>query len=351
MPESPADTAREGAMFADSQTRLPLNGITVLDLTLARAGPTAVRHFADWGANVIRIEPPAERGRGCRRPPPRLRLPEPAPQQARRHAEPEVQGRPRGVHAAGRQGRRGAGEHAGQREAPPEGLLRGREGDQPAHRLRQHLRLRPGRPVRPARRRRPDRPGHGRADVDHRRAGPRADARRHPDRRPDRRQPAGARLHDGAVRPRAHRRRPLGHHLAAGGADLHARLPGQPLADGRRGRRTGRQRPPDRHPHRRVPDQRRPHQHRRQFVARVHPLLRGDRPHGLAGAGRTGRPRSAAARTARRSTPRSPKSPRRSRRTTGSSCSRPTASPAARSTRSTRCSPIRRSSISAWRRR
>src|SRR6202453_3260245 len=63
MPESPADvTAREGAMLADSQRRLPLNGITVLDLTLARAGPTAVRHFADWGANVIRIEPPASEG-------------------------------------------------------------------------------------------------------------------------------------------------------------------------------------------------------------------------------------------------------------------------------------------------
>lgn len=58
MPESPADKA----MFAESQTRLPLNGITVLDLTLARAGPTAVRHFADWGANVIRIEPPASDG-------------------------------------------------------------------------------------------------------------------------------------------------------------------------------------------------------------------------------------------------------------------------------------------------
>jgi crotonobetainyl-CoA:carnitine CoA-transferase CaiB-like acyl-CoA transferase len=41
---------------------LPLARITVLDLTLARAGPTAVRHLADWGANVIRIEPPATAG-------------------------------------------------------------------------------------------------------------------------------------------------------------------------------------------------------------------------------------------------------------------------------------------------
>jgi crotonobetainyl-CoA:carnitine CoA-transferase CaiB-like acyl-CoA transferase len=41
-----------------TDTRLPLARITVLDLTHARAGPTAVRHLADWGANVIRIEPP-----------------------------------------------------------------------------------------------------------------------------------------------------------------------------------------------------------------------------------------------------------------------------------------------------
>jgi formyl-CoA transferase len=39
-------------------SELPLSGVTVLDLTLARAGPTCVRHLADWGANIIRIEPP-----------------------------------------------------------------------------------------------------------------------------------------------------------------------------------------------------------------------------------------------------------------------------------------------------
>jgi crotonobetainyl-CoA:carnitine CoA-transferase CaiB-like acyl-CoA transferase len=45
---------------AAGTANLPLSGVTVLDLTLARAGPTCVRHLADWGANIIRIEPPME---------------------------------------------------------------------------------------------------------------------------------------------------------------------------------------------------------------------------------------------------------------------------------------------------
>ena len=39
-------------------TNMPLAHLTVLDLTAHRAGPTAVRQLADWGANVIKIEPP-----------------------------------------------------------------------------------------------------------------------------------------------------------------------------------------------------------------------------------------------------------------------------------------------------
>ena len=40
----------------------PLARFTVLDLTRVRAGPTAVRYFADWGANVIKIEMPPTAG-------------------------------------------------------------------------------------------------------------------------------------------------------------------------------------------------------------------------------------------------------------------------------------------------
>ena len=43
-------------------SRLPLSRFKVIDLTLARAGPSCVRTLADGGADVIRVEPPPEDG-------------------------------------------------------------------------------------------------------------------------------------------------------------------------------------------------------------------------------------------------------------------------------------------------
>ena len=45
-----------------SEKPMPLSRFKVIDLTRARAGPTAVRQLADWGADVIRIEMPHSMG-------------------------------------------------------------------------------------------------------------------------------------------------------------------------------------------------------------------------------------------------------------------------------------------------
>lgn len=37
-----------------------LNGLRVVDLTRVRSGPTCVRQFADWGADVIKVEAPVD---------------------------------------------------------------------------------------------------------------------------------------------------------------------------------------------------------------------------------------------------------------------------------------------------
>src|ERR1700749_2266594 len=53
---------REAWEAAQRQSSLPLSRFKVIDLTLARAGPSCVRSLADWGADVIRVEPPPEDG-------------------------------------------------------------------------------------------------------------------------------------------------------------------------------------------------------------------------------------------------------------------------------------------------
>ena len=147
-----------------------LSRFTVLDLTRVRAGPTCARQLADWGANVIKIEAPE-------------RLEGGDPIGGARHgadfqnlhrnkrsitARPEERGRPRDPVKARRTCGRRDRELPTGRETASEDRLSGREGRQSAHRLCQHLGLRPGRPVRDMAGLRPDRPGHGRHHVGHR---------------------------------------------------------------------------------------------------------------------------------------------------------------------------------------
>ena len=157
---------------------LPLDDLRVIDLTVARAGPTCVRQLADWGADVIRIEPPTARSAGS--------------DDGRRDSDFQ------NLHRNKRRRRLDLKQAEGrallmrlvdgadvlvENMRPPVKHRLGfdyetRARAQPSARLRVDLGLRPGRPVRRARRRRPDRAGHGRADERDRPARHGADPRR-----------------------------------------------------------------------------------------------------------------------------------------------------------------------------
>ncbi len=161
---------------------LPLDDIRVVDLTIARAGPQCVRQLADWGADVVRVEPPSDPAgvRGQRRP-------QPPSQQAHRAARPEGRRRVGRPAAAGRSRRRARREHAAIGQAQARVRVGDRARPQPTPRVRVDLGLRARRSVRRSGRRGSDRARHGRADERHGVAAHRTDARRHPGERPRRR--------------------------------------------------------------------------------------------------------------------------------------------------------------------
>ena len=256
---------------------LALSRFRVLDLTRARAGPTAARQLADLGADVIKVEerPKEAFGLGGPRHGPdfqnlhrnkrsltlNLKEPDGVAIFKRLAAEADViveNYRPGG-------------------EAPARHRLRVDPGHQPAHRLRQHLRLRPGRAVRGPPWGGPDRPGHGGAHVDHRAPGPGAGAGRGAHRGPD-----------GGDVPRhrdPHRsRRARGVGVGDSGCTRRSSKPrsrcstSRPRAGPSPGRsrpQAGKQ-PPDRHPDRGVRDRGRTHQHRGGRRAPVRTHVPGD---------------------------------------------------------------------------
>ena len=159
--------------------------LRIVDLTRVRAGPSCVRQFADFGADVIRIESPpgvdANENMGGAR------------------SGSDFQNLQRNKRAMTLNLKQPAAREVFSRLAksadvvvenyrPDVKFRLGLDydvagGDQPAHHPRQHLRLRPGRALPRSAGLRPDRAGHERTDVDHRRCRGRArcgSARRSP---------------------------------------------------------------------------------------------------------------------------------------------------------------------------
>ena len=297
-----------------------LSRFTVLDLTRVRSGPTCVRQLADWGANVIKIDALLEDAGGEQLGGARSGSDFQNLHRNKRAMTLNLKD-PRGLETFKRLVKKA--DVVVENFRPDVKAKLGIDYESvrkinPAHRLWQHFRLRPGWPLSQASRLRSDRAGHGRADVDHRRPRRGPDAGRHSRGRSHRR----AVLRDGhpdrAAGARRLRRRPVGADLAAAGPDLHAGFPGLALADGKGRGQAGRQRPSDQHSHRRVQDLRRLYQHRHRGGQDLGALRAGARRARPSETPRIRHRARTARRTARRSMRRSTSSPKRNRPTPGS---------------------------------
>ena len=208
---------------------LPLSRFRVLDLTRARSGPTcsASCRFGRQGhQNRGAGGTTAAAADGT------AGLPEPAPQQAQHHGEPEAAGG-QAVFRPCRQRRRAGGELPARVKHRLGIDYEALTAINPRIVLRLDLRLRPGPGPMRAAGVRPDRPGYGRPHERDRPARPGPAAGRHPGRRPDGRCLHRHRHPGGAAGARAARRGSMGPHLAARGDDRDDGLPGGSLDHGR----------------------------------------------------------------------------------------------------------------------
>ena len=211
-----------------------LKDITVLEMTLARAGPTAGRQMADWGADVIKIEPPGLGG---------------GKDFSARHS-PDFQNLHRNKRSVTLILKSEEGVRVFKKMAESADVIV--ENYRPDVKARLGVDYESIRAVNPrivygsisafgqegalrrAGRARPGRPGDGRAHVGDRSSGPGAGALGRGHLGHDGRPPVGQRHHAGAVRAGAVRRRPVGADHADGGLHLFARFPGRALHHERR---------------------------------------------------------------------------------------------------------------------
>ncbi len=260
--------------------RLPLSRFKVIDLTLARAGPSCVRTLADWGADVIRVEPPPVEGE--------------ANELVGRRDGSDFQNLHRNKRAITLNLKTDEGREILMRLAEKADVVienmrpgvtrrlgvdyRVRQEAQSEDRLWQHFRLRPVRSLYRAALDRPDRAGHDRHHVGDgpSRPGP-GPRRRRRHRHHGRRLPRAGRA-DRAARPRSLGRRPLGADLADRIRHHAAGFPGHALADGQEDSAAGRQQPSHQLADGPLSHRRRLSQPRRHQQQEFPEILQADRP-------------------------------------------------------------------------